>query len=106
MNTPSKTLAIAAASFGLAFTASPALAGPEELPKQHVSIAGLDLDTVEGQQMLDQRINRAAREVCQINRIPTGTRIRSQVAQDCVAKARASAQRQVAAIIEDQPRGG
>ena len=106
MNTPTKTLAIAAASIGLTLSASPAMAGPDELPKQHVSIAGLDLDTAEGQEMLDARINRAAREVCQIDRIPTGTRIRSQVAQECVAKARASAQRQVAAIMEDQRRGG
>ena len=101
-----KTLAIATASLGLVFTASPALAGPAELPTQHVSIAGLDLATPEGQRMLDQRINRAAREVCQVDNIPTGTLIRSQAAQECLTKARASAQQQVAAIVEDQRRGG
>ncbi|WP_299195823.1 UrcA family protein [uncultured Erythrobacter sp.] len=101
-----KTLAIATATLGLAFTASPAFADPAELPHQAISIAGLDLATPEGQRMLDRRIDRAAREVCQVDNIRTGTRIRSQEAQRCFAKARASAQQQVAVIIEDQRRGG
>lgn len=101
-----KTLAIAAATIGLAFTATPALAGPDELPREEVSVAGLDLATPEGQRMLEQRIDRAAREVCQVDSIRTGTRIRSHAAQTCLAKARASAQQQVATIIEDQRRGG
>ena len=101
-----KTLAIATAAVGLVFTATPALAGPAELPRQEVSIAGIDLATPEGQRMLDQRIERAARQVCQVDTIRTGTRIRSHAAQTCLAKARVSAQQQVASIMEDQRRGG
>lgn len=101
-----KTLAIAAASLGLAFTATPALAGPAELPTQKVSIAGIDLATPEGQAMLDQRIERAAREVCGVDEVRTGTLIRSNESTECLAKARASAQQQVASIVEDQRRGG
>ncbi len=101
-----KTLAIATAAIGLAFTASPAIAGPDQPPTQSVSAAGLDLNTVEGQRMLDQRINRAAREVCQADYVRTGTRIPSTEVRECVAKARASAQRQMAAIAENQRRGG
>lgn len=101
-----KTLAFSAAAIGLAMTASPALAGPDERPRIAVSVAGLDLNTAEGQRMMDQRIERAARQVCRVGYVRTGTRIRSQDSMDCLKKARASAQRQVATIIESQRRGG
>jgi len=102
-----KTLAITAAAIGLAVTASPALAdGDTEKNTMNVSLAGLDLDTPEGQKMLDRRIDRAAREVCQFDRVRTGTRVRSRAAIDCYEKAKASASRQVAAMIEKQRRGG
>ena len=101
-----KTLAFVTATIGLAFTASPAFAGPADLPTESVSTAGLDLNTAEGQRMLDERIERAAREVCQVDYVRTGTRIRSTEARKCVAKARASAQRQMATIAESQRRGG
>ena len=101
-----KTIALATAAFGMAFTASPALAGPEELPTESISTAGLDLNTAEGQRLLDERIDRAAREVCRVNYVRTGTRIRSTEARECVAKARASAQRQMATISQNQRRGG
>jgi len=101
-----KILAIAAATLSLAVSASPALAGPDDLPTQTISTAGLDLNTPEGQRMLDQRIERAARSVCQVDDVPTGSRIRSMAARECLAKARASAQRQMASIVENQRRGG
>ncbi|AOL25042.1 UrcA family protein [Erythrobacter litoralis] len=102
-----KTFAITAAAIGLAFTASPALAaGPAERNTMNVSLAGIDLDTPEGQEMLDRRIERAARDVCQFDRKRTGTRIQSQAATDCYEKAKASAKQQVAAYVEKQRRGG
>jgi UrcA family protein len=101
-----KTLALATAAFGLALTAAPALAGAGELPTKVVEIAGLDLDTTEGQRMLDQRIERAARDVCRYDEERVGTRIRSNESRACLAKARAGAQQQVATIIENQRRGG
>lgn len=100
------SLAIATAALGLFMTASPALADPQGRAAQNVSITGLDLNTAEGQRMLEQRVNRAAREVCRVDHIVTGTRIHSHAARECAAKARASARQQVAAIIENQRRGG
>jgi len=101
-----KTLAIATTALGLAFTASPALADQEERLTVSISTEGLDLSSPEGQRILEERIDRAAREVCQVNRVPTGTRIRRHSNNACVAKARASAKHQIATIIEDQRRGG
>ena len=103
-----KTLAITAAAIGLAVTATPALAaaGPAAGNTMNVSLAGIDLDTPEGQEMLDQRIDRAARDVCNLDRVRTGTRIRSRASIDCYEKAKASAKQQVAAIVEKQRRGG
>ena len=108
MKTPTRMMALATVSAGLAFTASPAIAGPN--PDTHatqvVSAAGLDLSTYEGQRLLDQRIDSAARQVCRVNDVQTGTRLRSYKVRDCLAKARASAERQVAAIVAEQQRGG
>ncbi len=101
-----KTLALATATIGLAFTATPAFADTDALRTQEVSFAGIDLETAEGQRMLEQRIERAAQEVCGYDELAVGTRIRSSSARDCMTKARASAKRQVATIIEDQRRGG
>lgn len=111
MNTPKNILTIGAATLGLALTASPALAGDGsarhgELPTMEVSAAGLDLNTAEGQRILERRIDQAAREVCRADYIATGTRIPSSAARECVAKAKASAERQVAGIVEHQRRGG
>lgn len=101
-----KTLVLTAAITGLAFAPAPAFANTAPLPTETVSTAGLDLNTAEGQRMLDERIERAAREVCQVNYVRTGSRIRSTSARECVAKARASAQRQMATIAANQRRGG
>lgn len=101
-----KSLTIATAALGLIMTASPALADEQGPATHNVSIAGLDLNSAEGQRMLEQRIDRAAREVCRVDHIVTGTRIPNYAARECAAKARASARQQVAAIIEKQRRGG
>lgn len=104
-----KTLAFGTATIGaigLALTATPAFAGDKNVPQVEVSTAGLDLSTAEGQRMLDQRITRAARKVCRVDYIATGTRIPHRQSRACMARARASAQRQVASIIQEQQRGG
>ena len=98
------TLALAAASVGFAGITAPAMAGNEEKTTLDVSYAGLDLNTIEGQKMLEQRVEIAARRVCGYDRTATGTRQRA--ARACLVKARESAKKQVAAIIEDQQRGG
>jgi len=100
-----KQLTIGAAA-AMAIFATPAFAGTQEHAAQSISVKGLDLGTAEGQKMLDERIERAARAVCDVNRLRTGTRIRSSAARQCLKEARASARKQVAAMIENNRQGG
>ena len=99
-----KTLAIAAASIGLAFSAAPAFAA-NDAPTASISVADLDLSTVEGQKALDRRIDRVARSICGAP-YATGSRVLTPSARRCIATAKASAAPQVAAMIQDQQRGG
>lgn len=99
------TLALAAASIGVVGISAPAFAGETIRKTEEVSYKGLDLNTAEGQKMLEQRVEIAARRVCDYNGRPTSTRLRND-ARECLAKARASARAQVAAVIEDERRGG
>ena len=101
-----RTFAIAAAAIGLATSATPALAGPDQNQSMKISTSGLDLGTPEGQALLDQRSERAAKTVCKVDNIRTGTRTRSHAAKQCMKKARASAKSQVVSIIAEQRRGG
>ncbi len=101
-----KTYALAAATIGLAVTAAPAFAGDRDVRTATLEIADINLETPQGQKVLDQRINRAAKDVCRVADIRTGTRLRSPEVRDCYDKARASAKRQVATIIEDRRFGG
>jgi len=102
-----KTLAIAAAVLGLACTtAAPAYAGEVERMSVSVNLGDINLATASGQKLLDQRIEKAVRTVCRINDPQTGTRLMNQDARACLAKARADARQQVAAITGDRQRGG
>lgn len=100
------TLAIAAASIGVTAMAAPALAEAPTKESKSIVIADLNLETPQGQKALERRIRQAARKVCGIDDQTTGTRIRSQDAQRCYAKALTSAERQVAAIRENTRAGG
>lgn len=103
-------IAFTPAVLGLALAAPPALAQlPEQNPQQRItnlSVSDLDLATPQGQKELNWRINRAIRDVCQTGRQATGTRVMSHEARDCIAKARASAQAQVALKMAEQARKG
>lgn len=101
-----KTPAIAIATIAMAFTASPVLAGSGELPSKSVGYADLNLGTPEGQASLDQRIDAAAKSVCRVNEVRTGTRLRSPQVGACLANARASAKKQVSAMMSETRRGG
>ena len=101
-----KTLAIGAATLALAFTASPALANSSEFVTKDVEFADLNLSTPEGQARLEQRIESAAKSVCSVYEERTGTRLRSPKHTACLANARASGKKQMAAVVADQRRGG
>ena len=99
------TCTIAAACVGFTTLAAPVMAQPIVRESRAVSYAGLDLNTPEGQKLLEQRAESAARAVCAYNEPVTGSRMR-QEARACFAKARATAREKVAAVIEDHRRGG
>jgi len=102
-----KPLAHALAALGLAGAAiSPVMAGETERMTVKVSLSDLDLATAKGQRELDQRLNRAVRTVCRTTSVTTGSRILSQEARDCLAKARTSVKQQLAALSANQQRGG
>ena len=101
-----KIFTLAAAAIGLAVTAAPAMAETEQVQTTTVSVAGLDLSTVEGQKMLERRIKSAARKVCDAEMQQTGSRIRSAETKACYREALASVQKQVAIAVANQQRGG
>lgn len=102
-----KTLAKAFAAIGLAGAAiSPSLAGEPDRMTVTIGVADLNLATPEGQRTLDRRIEKAARSVCRVPKVMTGTRIMNQDARACLAEAKAAARQQVAALAADQQRGG
>ncbi len=102
-----KPLAHALAALGLAGAAiSPVMATEAERMTVKVNLADLDLATAEGQRELDQRLKRAVRTVCRTKDLTTGSRILSEDARDCIAKARTGVKQQMAALSINQQRGG
>ena len=98
--------ALTAATLGLATIATPAIAGPESGQSISVEYRDLNLSTPEGQEQLDRRIDDAARQVCQLDTVRTGTRINSRSSQECFENARKSVETQVARLIRNEQRGG
>ena len=92
---------IALAAIGTAFTTAPAMA-----ESVSIQFRDLNLNTIEGQAKLEQRIDRAARKVCQMNDHTLGTRIPDQSAAACYRDAKKKAARQMAAVVDNQRLGG
>lgn len=72
-----------AALAGAFFTAQPAMAESVEVPYED-----LDLTTAKDRETLDQRIDKAARQVCGANEATVGSRIRSQEVRACIKQAK------------------
>ena len=85
--------------------ASPALAAPEGASSR-VRYDDLRLEHPRGQKVLEQRIVRAAREVCGMDEQRSGTRIRSADTVACYRQARANAMQRYAAVMADYQLGG
>jgi UrcA family protein len=101
-----KTVAHTAIALGLASAAiSPAMAGEPQLMTINVSTSDINLGTVQGQKLLDQRVEKAVRTVCRVNSVTTGSRLMSHEVRACLAKARTSAKQQVAALMSNKQRG-
>lgn len=102
-----KTITHALAALGLAGAAiTPAMAGNGQILTVKVNTADIDLGTAQGQKTLDQRVEKAVRHVCRTTDLSTGTRVMSQDALACLAKARTDAKQQVAALTIEHQRGG
>ena len=71
-----------------------------------VKFTDLDLTSTNGQQTLERRIVRAARQVCALDDTTTGTRIRSADAVQCYDQALRQVRTRVAAAINARQAGG
>lgn len=66
----------------------------------------LNLASIEGQKVLERRVDRAARQVCGMNDLRTGTRIPTAEAAQCYAKAKKQAFQQISAMVDQERLGG
>jgi UrcA family protein len=94
--------AILAAALGAAL-ATPALA---DTPTASIRTSDLNLATAQGQEQLDRRIDTAARAMCGIADIRTGTILQGNKQKQCFEQARVTARRQVAAQIAHNDASG
>ena len=99
----SQALVIFAAALALASAVSAATPDQQTIG---VSYRGLDLRTDAGQTALEQRVDRAARQVCGMDEILSGTRIRSHEARACYDLARRQLNEQFAVLVRDAQLGG
>jgi UrcA family protein len=88
--------AILAAALSAAVLATPALA---DTPNARIRTSDLNLATAQGQEQLDRRIDAAARAMCGISDIRTGTILQGNKQKQCFESARVTARQQVAAQI-------
>lgn len=95
-----KFIAAIAATAGLA-TAAPAFA-----ESVSVEYKDLDLSTEAGQVELESRLDKAARQVCGLDDIRTGTRIRSTESRKCYTDAKEQLSDRIASLVAKQAKGG
>lgn len=95
-------LALAAAA-----TAIPAIAANRETTETvAVRYNDLDLTTASGKSELDRRLDRAARQVCNIGEATTGSRITMREGRECYREARGKLDQHFATIVASQAREG
>ncbi|MEW4449375.1 UrcA family protein [Qipengyuania sp. JC766] len=83
----------------MALSMATALVAPAMAADMTIEFRDLDLATEQGQKTLERRIDRAAREICGLDDTTLGTRIRDRESRQCYTRAKASAERQVTALI-------
>ena len=89
--------AIAAAGFSLALSAPASAQQADQTRVAAVRYSDLDLASDQGQHALQRRIELAAREVCGVDELATGTRIVSSSARACYDATLQNLTREVAA---------
>ena len=98
-----KTSLVLIAATALALPVVPAMAQNASVS---VPYADLDLSSPEGSATLDKRIDAAARKVCGIGELRTGTRLNPSAARKCVANVDRQVRAQIAAMETDDNLGG
>lgn len=97
MRIPSIALALSAAAFTLPAAAAEGRVG--------IRYTDLDLATEHGQQVLARRIDTAARAMCGMDDIRTGTIMPNSRSSECYERAKASATKQIADRVAQDKRG-
>ena len=97
-------------SFALALAtavlAVPAAAAEDQPPRVAVHYANLDLTSEAGQKQLDLRLERAAREVCGVDKTVIGTHLRSTHSRECYREARRHLDQEFAQAVTRKSAGG
>ena len=97
-------LAAAVAVLGAA-TAFAAPAAAETPATLAVKYSDLNLATEAGQAQLERRIDKAARSVCMVDDVTTGSRLRSSEGRQCYEETKARVHEQIAQAIARDTRG-
>jgi UrcA family protein len=92
---------LAAAAAAATLAATPAYAD-----SVRVEYKDLDLATAQGQGALQKRIEAAARQVCGMRDIRTGTRVPDANARDCYKTVLADMEQKFAGIVDKANKGG
>jgi UrcA family protein len=92
-------LAAAALGAATALAAPAAAASDESQASVGVKYSDLDLSTRAGQAALERRIHSAARSVCGMDRVPTGSHMPSLAARRCYDETKTRVHAQVAETI-------
>lgn len=101
MRIRSTILALAAVALAIPAAATEADAG-----SVGVRYNDLNLASKAGQEELDRRLDRAARSVCGMDAVRTGTRLASADSRRCYREARVALDKQFAALVKDSAAGG
>lgn len=88
-----------------ALLCGPAIAADDAPKSVEVRYHDLDLTTAAGARELDRRIDKAAKSVCQVEQVATGTRIASREARACFKETKVKLGDSVAAAVAKKERG-
>jgi UrcA family protein len=92
------TLALISLTMAATGMAAPAMAQDDDAPRVEVRYGDLDLQTIDGRERLDLRVRNAIRTMCSVD--PRPSLEQRAVEQACEARARSSAEPQLAALLK------
>lgn len=97
---------IATAAASLIAAAAPSFAAEAAGKSIAVSYKDLDLASIDGQKTLERRINKAARTVCGMDQVTTGSRIASTESRECYAQLTTKTRTAIAEATSNARLGG